>query len=142
MNTEILALSSAKPAIQIGETDFERLSGLAEAVVRRLPDLAEELLVELDRADCVPADKLAPDVVRMGSTLTYTTDEHGPRHVTLVYPGDADIALGRISILTPIGVALIGLARGQSIEWLARDGQRRRLTVLSVDNDALSTESA
>ena len=135
MNSATVMQAGTKPAIQIGETDFERLNGLAEAVINRLPDLAEELLVELDRADVVAEARLSAKVVRMGSILTYSTDEHGPRRVTLVYPGEADIELGRISILTPIGVALIGLAEGQSIEWFARDRRRHRLTVLAVDND-------
>lgn len=142
MNPETAKHAGAKPAIQIGEIDFERLNGLAETVLNRLPDLAEELLVELDRADVVAEARLAADVVRMGSVLTYSTDEHGPRRVTLVYPGEADIGLGRISILTPIGVALIGLAEGQSIEWLARDRRRHRLTVISVDNSGIARAGA
>lgn len=134
MSQERTTLSSAKPAIQIGDVDFPRLSGLADAVIDRLPDLADELLAELNRAVVVPVGELPTNVVRMGTTLTYRTAEHGPRRVTLVYPGEADIELGRISILTPVGVALIGLSEGQSIQWLARDQRPHRLTVLSVEN--------
>lgn len=50
-----------------------------------------------------------------------------------MFPVDADFAAGRISILTPIGTALIGLSPGQSIAWTARDGRRHQLTVLSVE---------
>ena len=53
--------------------------------------------------------------------------------VTLVFPGEADIAQGKISILTPIGAALIGLSAGQSIDWTARDGRIHRLKVESVE---------
>jgi regulator of nucleoside diphosphate kinase len=55
--------------------------------------------------------------------------------VTLVFPGDADIAEGKVSILTPIGTALLGLSPGQSIDWLARDGRSHRLSILSVQQE-------
>ena len=51
----------------------------------------------------------------------------------LVYPGEADIAAGRVSVLTPIGTALIGLAEGQSIVWQTRTGVSKRLTVLKME---------
>jgi regulator of nucleoside diphosphate kinase len=69
----------------------------------------------------------------MGSTVEFRPDGGQPRRVTLVFPGDADISEGKISILTPVGTALIGLAPGQSIAWTARDGRRHRLTVLKVE---------
>ena len=53
--------------------------------------------------------------------------------MTLVYPREADIADGKVSVLTPIGTALIGLAEGQSILWPTRTGASKRLTVLKVD---------
>ena len=74
-----------------------------------------------------------PEIVRMGSTLRFTTDAGEDRTVTLVFPAEADIAEGRISVLTPIGIALVGLAAGQSMDWTARDGRVHRLTVESVD---------
>ena len=54
--------------------------------------------------------------------------------VTLVFPEDADIAEKRISIMTPIGAALIGLTEGQSITWPSRTGEIHRLQVLSVED--------
>ena len=65
------------------------------------------------------------DVVRMGSTLRYVTDSGEDRTVTLVFPAEADIAAGKISILTPIGAALLGLSEGQSIHWQTRNGESR-----------------
>jgi regulator of nucleoside diphosphate kinase len=65
--------------------------------------------------------------------LRFTTDAGEDRTVTLVFPGRADIAEGKVSVLTPIGVALIGLAVGQSIDWTARDGRTHRLTVRDVE---------
>jgi regulator of nucleoside diphosphate kinase len=52
--------------------------------------------------------------------------------VTLVYPGEADISQGRVSVLTPIGTALIGLGVGKSIAWETRTGELRQLTVMQV----------
>ncbi|MGY6708615.1 MAG: nucleoside diphosphate kinase regulator [Rhizobiaceae bacterium] len=121
-----------KPAIVIGQSEHAKLARLAEAAVDRQPEVAEELLRELDRARLVADAKMRDDVVRMGSTLSYVTDTGDARTVTLVYPGEADIESGKISIMTPIGTALIGLSPGQTIAWEARDGRVHRLTVESV----------
>lgn len=120
------------PAITVTRSDYERLSRLADAHAERNPQVAEELLAELDRARVVQDDRLEAGVVRMGSTLRFVSDLGEYRTVTLVFPGEADIATGKISILTPIGAALIGLAAGQSIDWTARDGRVHRLTVEMV----------
>ena len=121
-----------KPAITLSRTDHERLSRLAQSVVDRNPDVADQLLAELDRARLVSDSALAASIVRMGATLRFTTDAGEDRTVTLVYPGEADIAAGKISVLTPIGAALIGLSAKQSIDWTALDGRVHRLTVESV----------
>lgn len=121
-----------KPAIILTRTDHERLSRLAEAHALRNPEVSEELLIELDRARIVEDDRIGTDVVRMGSTLRYRSDLGEDRTVTLVFPGEADIAAHRISILTPIGAALIGLSAGQSIDWFARNGRVHRLHVEHV----------
>jgi regulator of nucleoside diphosphate kinase len=127
-----------KPAIVLTKTDYERLLRLAEAHALRNPEVSEELMVELDRARVVQNYKIASNVVRMGSTVRFTSDLGEDRTVTLVFPGEADIAAGRISILTPIGAALIGLSAGQSIDWVARDGRVHRLHVEHVENLATS----
>ena len=121
-----------KPAITVTRTDRERLWRLAESFADRNPAVAEELLVELERAKVVDDGRLPADAIRMGSSLRYTSDLGEDRSVTLVFPGEADIAQGKVSVMTPIGVALIGLSAGQSIDWTARDGRVHRLTVESV----------
>jgi len=123
--------SEPMPAIIVSVTDHHRLLGLAEAAEGRIPDVASVLQSEMERAQVVAADEVPDNVVRMGSIVEFSSDA-GQRRVTLVYPVEADIAEGRISILTPIGAALIGLSQGQSIAWTARDGRRHRLTVLDV----------
>jgi len=121
-----------KPNIRISKTDHARLSILADTFAHRNAESYEELLAELDRARIVHDNALSIDVVRMGSQVSFATDTGETRTVTLVFPGEADIAAGRISVLTPIGTALIGLAQGQSIQWTARDGRRHELSVLNV----------
>jgi regulator of nucleoside diphosphate kinase len=118
--------------IVIRDIDEDRLARLAAVMLDSKPELAEELFGELARARIASSAELPADTVQMGSTLTYEADGQR-RRVTLVYPQEADIAAGRISVLTPIGTALIGLAEGQSIDWTSRDGRRQRLTVVAVE---------
>ncbi len=123
-----------QPEIVIRAADEERLSALADVLFHSRPELGEELLAELARARVVSGDALPAGTVQMGSTVTYEAD--GPRRtVTLVYPPEANIDAGRISVATPIGTALLGLAEGQSIDWTARDGRKQRLTVVAVARD-------
>jgi regulator of nucleoside diphosphate kinase len=121
------------PRIVVSESDHERLTGLATAALSRLPETARELLAEMERAEIVGAPAVPANVVRMGSTVTFQPDSGRKRRVTLVFPAEEDITKSRVSVMTPIGAALIGLAEGQSIQWSARDGRRHELTVLVVD---------
>ena len=66
--------------------------------------------------------------------------DEAPQTAELVFPKDADISRQRISVLTPVGAALLGLSAGQSIEWAARDGRVRRLSVIAVQ--AASSDAA
>lgn len=134
MTTTVKPSSRKKPKILVSDVDLARLTSLADAIADRSPDLADELLGELERAKVVKASTIAKDVVRMGSSVIYEADDGQRRQVTLVFPADADISEGRISILTPIGTALLGLSPGQSMEWVARDGRRHSLTVHVVTN--------
>jgi regulator of nucleoside diphosphate kinase len=126
-----------KPAITMTRSDHERLSRLAESCMNAA--VADVLLAEIDRARVVEDGGIAANVVRMGSTVRFTSDLGEDRRVTLVFPGDADIAEGKVSILTPIGAALIGLSAGQSIDWVARDGRFHRLTVAAVEAATISS---
>ncbi|MBZ9708581.1 nucleoside diphosphate kinase regulator [Mesorhizobium sp. ESP7-2] len=124
-----------KPAITMTRSDHLSLSRLAESRAARDPDMSEQLLAELDRARVVEDRRIPAHVIRMGSTLRFTTDTGEDRTVTLVFPGEADIAMGKVSVLTPIGAALIGLAASQSIDWTSRDGRVHRLTVERVEQN-------
>ena len=129
--------SRSVPQIIISNADYERLSDLANASLQRLPEVAQELLDELDRAQIV--DAVPADVVRMGSTVTFKSDDGQTRTMTLVYPVDESLDAHRISVMTPIGAALIGLGVGQSISWPGRDGRQHRLTVTKVAAPAKAT---
>ncbi len=122
------------PDIVLGVSDHQQLLVLAMAGSGHGADIADNLLYELERAVVVPDGQLPPDTVGMGSHVRYRTWDGTEREVTLVYPARANIAEGRISVLTPIGTALLGLTAGQSISWLTRDGRKQNLTVLAVES--------
>lgn len=120
--------SMQKPAIRVTRTDFNRLQMLANAL-----NADNELKDELDRAEIV-AD--AGDFIGIGSSAVYRTASREERFITLVLPNEADISRKRISVMTPVGIALLGLSVGQSIEWQTRDGRIETLTVVSVNRHA------
>ncbi|MCK0195302.1 nucleoside diphosphate kinase regulator [Ancylobacter sp. 6x-1] len=136
-----MALARRKPAIAITRHDHEMLSRLADSYAARDAELADELYTELDRARIV-GDGSARNVVRIGSALRFTSDAGEDRVVKLVLPGEADISAGKVSVMTPIGIALIGLSAGQSMDWTARDGRRHKLTVVSVEAPDVVVEPA
>jgi len=120
-------------AIILDKAQADQLEALANAALRRSPDLAEKLLNEIARARVVEAVRLPQDVVALGNEVTYRDETTGREQtVVLVLPQHADIAKARASILTPIGVALIGLREGSSFSWETRNGQKRTLTVVRV----------
>ncbi|WP_407524481.1 nucleoside diphosphate kinase regulator [Methylobacterium oryzisoli] len=124
---------AALPKIKVTAEDHDRLGRLASAAMDRMPEVAGYLADELDRAQIVRPGKAATGFARMGCEVEFRDDSTGKvQRVSLVYPGEADIGLGRISVLTPVGAALIGLSKGQSIAWETRTGEAKRLTVLDV----------
>lgn len=129
---EIIEMRS-KPKIVVSDADYQRLTALAVATRDRFPDVADELQAEMARASIADAAVMPIDIVRMGSIVEFRSDIGRNRRVELVFPVDADIAKSKVSILTPIGTALIGLAPGQSIQWTALDGRTHELTVINVE---------
>lgn len=126
------------PPITLTMRDFERLDRLVAAAADRFPRAADFLGREISRANIVESTEVLKGLVGMGTTVEYrddTTDQ--VRTVTLVYPDEADLAAGKISVLSPVGAALIGLSVGQSIEWQSPAGGWRSLTVLGVKDNAL-----
>jgi len=88
---------------------------------------------ELDRATVVPSADVPADVATMNSRVRYTDECDGAqRTVSLVYPIYANAEEGKVSVLAPVGTALLGLSEGQSIEWAFPDGSSRRLKLEEV----------
>ncbi|MEN9926524.1 MAG: hypothetical protein RL268_2650 [Pseudomonadota bacterium] len=134
MNTTVRA--KARPPILLCESDADRIADLAVGVETRLPQVSAMLLKEIDRARVVKDGALPADVVGMGSRVRFRDESTGTeRTVRLVYPHEADIAAGKVSILTPIGAGLIGLREGQSIRWEDRDGHPKVLQVIAVGEE-------
>lgn len=126
--------SPRAPKIVINADDLAHIEALAEGAIERNPILADRLLDEIGRARIVEPARMPSNVVAIGNTVTYRDETTGvERTVTLTYPEDADIARQRISLVTPIGVALLGLAEGAVFHWDTRAGQRNMLTVIRVD---------
>ena len=127
----------SRPRIIMAETEVERLSTLALQMEQAAPLAADMLLQEIDRAEIRP-DALMPDhVVRMRSTVRFEDDASGvARSVLLVYPKEADIEAGKVSVLSLVGAGLIGLSVGQTIQWPDRDGHERALRILKVEPPA------
>ncbi len=114
----------------VTKTDFEKLSSLIRSMSS---DVAELLDEELSRASVVSDNELPKDVVSMNSTVRFQDlDTGGETVVTLVYPHEAKIEENKISILAPVGSALIGLRVGQVIQWPVPNGKEKRLKVISV----------
>lgn len=122
----------ASQRIVISKVDEKRLTSIATAASRHLPEVSAALLAELERADVVPEKAMPSDVVRIDSIIEFKIDDGRRLKVQLVLPEKADINAGTISVLTPVGAALIGLSPGQSMDWLGHDGRERLLTVLAV----------
>lgn len=122
----------AVPKIIVAEADHVRLTQLANGLLERRPELVESLLTELERARVV-RNGATKGTVQMGSIVDYQIEGGLRRQVQLVYPIEADIERGKVSILTPIGSALLGLAAGQTIGFSSNDGRKQRLKVLSVE---------
>jgi regulator of nucleoside diphosphate kinase len=123
------------PPIAITVRDSERLMRLADAAAGKYPETADFLAREIERARALTDVEVLPGLVMMGSEVEFRDDVTGQtRRVTLVYPDDADVAAGKISVLTPIGAALIGLSVSQTIEFRTPTGGSRSLTVLAVRN--------
>lgn len=129
------------PPIMLAKDESQRLSSLANSTMDLFPGVAQFLARELDRATVAEEHDLR-GVVRMGSKVTYRDDRGASREIVLVYPHEANIALSRISILTPVGAALIGLSVGQRIAFETPDKRIRGLTVLAVSESEMIDDRA
>lgn len=133
---------SELPSILVTTDEMRRLNALANSSMEIFPRVAQFLAREMDRANVLPDGSDLPGVVRMGSRVSYRDEKTGEvREVVLVYPHEADISQRRISVLTPVGAALIGLSVGQAIEFQTPGHHARMLTVLDVVSESLRCAS-
>lgn len=123
---------SSTPSITITRLDLQRLERLLDSLDDFGPG-AEALQAELDRAEVVGHDQVPAGVVTMNSRVHCREESSGKDyHLTLVYPEDAG-GEGTVSILAPVGSALLGLSVGQHIDWTGPAGKVLKLTLLAVE---------
>lgn len=121
------------PAIHIIDREYDVIADLALRIETAQPALAARLMTELERAEVHDAAGLPEGVIRLNSHVEFVDEGSGAhRSVQLVMPGDADIAAGRVSILTPVGAGLIGMSQGSEILWPDREGHARLLRIVAV----------
>lgn len=124
---------SRLPAVRLPEAERDRLAGLASAAMDQFPEAATLLMDEVDRADVLPGDDGGHETACMYSWVRFLDEGDGlEREIQLVFPHEADISVGRVSVLSLVGAALIGLSVGHAIPCRARNGRERMLTVLAV----------
>lgn len=120
------------PYLFLTEGDFVRVMALQ-------PD--PSLRAELERAIVVAQGQIASSVVTMYSHVRYLDESSGLyRQIQIVFPEDADVDQGKVSVLAPVGAALLGLEVGQSIDWVFPTGETRRLRVQEVLHQPAASE--
>jgi regulator of nucleoside diphosphate kinase len=128
--------------IYITAPDFDRLRSLVDAGALSAwarDGRLQELEAELDRSEVLAPEDIPSDVVTMHSEVRLVDlDTQQTMTYTLVYPHEADIDQGKISVLAPIGTAILGFRRGDVFEWRVPGGLRR-MRILEV---ASRSESA
>ncbi|MGC7406155.1 nucleoside diphosphate kinase regulator [Pandoraea pneumonica] len=127
-------VNSHRPPITVSTLDLDRLEALMAQAPRAALPYVEALETELARASVVEPEQMPADVATMNSVLRYrdlaTQQEH---RVTLVYPQHLAATQGGISVLAPVGSALLGLRIGESIHWQVPGGHLIELELLGID---------
>ena len=122
-----------RPPIHLLAEESDMVADLALQSEDRYPVVAAMLLEEIERAELHQPETLPDTAVTLGSEVDFIDENSSQmRTVELVMPALANIARGRISILTPMGAALYGLTQGQSINWPDLDGHERRIRIVRV----------
>ncbi len=125
---------SSKPKLVVSSLDADRLEALLESLPGNAFPGRAELEAELARAEIVAPQDVPPTVVTMNSTVTFEVVDSTAEQfsLTLVYPKDMDAQGGRISILAPVGSALLGLSQGDEIEWPRPGGGVLRVRIREI----------
>lgn len=122
-----------KPPITISSLDAARLEKMLDSLgTKQIPN-KDDLQAELDRAHIVAPEAVPPDVVTMNSTVTFRMESSNNEFsLTLVYPDDIGDGSGKISVLAPVGSALLGLREGDEISWPKPGGGQLKVRILKV----------
>lgn len=124
----------SRPAIIINELDAERLDRLLERPEFASLPVAEALNAELDRAETLAPEAIPADVVTMNSRVKFRDLSNGDIRVrTLVYPATLTDSDTQLSVMAPVGAALLGLRVGASIRWTLPGGNETQLEVLALE---------
>ena len=124
---------NSRPKNILTSQDLERLEALLEGLPSRAFPGKEALLAELERAEIVEPDQIPASVVTMNSTVRFRIDSSGEDYsLTLVYPKDIDDTGKKISILAPVGSALLGLSTGDEIEWPSPGGGTIKVRIVEI----------
>ncbi len=122
-----------KPAITVTSLDLARIEALLNALPASAAAQAEPLWAELDRAEIVEPQAVPPTVVTMNSRVRFVMEPAGKEfELALRYPRDLDGRPDEISILAPVGSALLGLSVGQCIEWPVPGGQTVAVRIADI----------
>jgi regulator of nucleoside diphosphate kinase len=115
--------------------DYERLERIVAHAWRSPPRraLAQRMAEQLDRAEILDRAQVGPCVVTMNAAVCFREEPIGQeRCVRLVYPGYEVGSPRRVSVFSPLGLALLGTSEGQAIAWEDEDGRPRRITISRV----------
>ncbi|AJI96619.1 hypothetical protein BD65_1530 [Yersinia ruckeri] len=122
-----------KPSITINELDAERLDALLAQPAFADSPIANALNEELDRADILSPSEIPADVVTMNSRVRFRDLNSEEEHIrTLVYPASLKDSSEQISVMAPLGAALLGLHVNDEINWTLPGGDEARITVLEL----------
>jgi regulator of nucleoside diphosphate kinase len=133
MTQNAAAADGAAPVVHMLAAQGDAIFNLALSVETSNPLVSELLMREVSRAQLHDAQSMPQGVATIGSYVDFIDDgSRRLRSVQLVMPIDADFDNGKLSILTPMGAGLIGLAAGQSIAWPDIEGHVRTLRILAV----------
>jgi regulator of nucleoside diphosphate kinase len=123
---------TTRPAITVSERDLDRLETMLACLPGNQPGL-EALREELDRAQIARSEAMPPNVVTMNSRIRFVLEPAGREvEMTLVYPRDFTGRPDQLSVAAPAGIAVLGLAVGQHIEWCVPGGQIVRARILDI----------
>jgi regulator of nucleoside diphosphate kinase len=126
-------VNSTAPQITVSSLDLERIEALLEQPQFRTGAGVEALRSELKRANVLEPAEMPGDIVTMNSTALVSDEATGEqRELSLVYPRDADGASNKVSVLAPVGMAMLGMRVGQVIDWKVPGGRELRLRITAI----------